>query len=169
MIIVQYTIHRVYQSVCPFVGIGAPHFLPPPYSDCVSLSPWTSRGGRSNTPLRGGGWGDPIPTKGQTLWYVLIYDLQYKKYQICCGTWKNSSCDTFFLLRWPRSRMFTEVFCTMLFRKEKLLKDYITMHNSAILSKSTKAKSNCIWIRERTLEERVWNTTSKMLGLHQYV
>ncbi len=45
-----------YQSVCPFVGIGSP--TPSPASECVS--PLGLKGGRSNTPLRVNGRGNPI-------------------------------------------------------------------------------------------------------------
>jgi hypothetical protein len=42
---------------------------PPPPRECSS-SPFRVQGGRHSR-LRWRGWGDPIPTKGQTLWYYM--------------------------------------------------------------------------------------------------
>jgi hypothetical protein len=60
-----------YWSVCPFVGIGSPR-LPPPKA---SVSPpWIQTGEGEQHSLAGEGvgpWGNPIPTKGQTLWYYI--------------------------------------------------------------------------------------------------
>ncbi len=54
--------------VCPFVGVGSTHPLPPKR---VRLPPWTQRG--SNTPLRVRGYGDPIRTTGQKAWHFVWY------------------------------------------------------------------------------------------------
>ncbi len=42
---------------------------PPPPQASVSLPLDPNGGGGINTCLRVRGWGDPVPTKGQTLWY----------------------------------------------------------------------------------------------------
>jgi hypothetical protein len=47
---------------------------PSPARECCS-SPIEAQGGR-HTPLRGRGWGIPIPTKGRSLWYS-VYTTQY--------------------------------------------------------------------------------------------
>ncbi len=55
------TEHTECQAFCPFVRIGFTMSIAPPL--------WV-QGGRP-TRLRGRGWGDPIPTKRQTLWYSM--------------------------------------------------------------------------------------------------
>jgi hypothetical protein len=66
--IVEGTEYPERQTVCPVVRIGAPNFLarnrvllPPP----LWVQVWR------HTRVREKGWGDPIPPKGQTLWYSL--------------------------------------------------------------------------------------------------
>ncbi len=55
-----------YQSVCPFVGNGSLYLLP---RKRVCLSPLGPKEGRSNTPMRLRGWGDPIRTTGKKAWH----------------------------------------------------------------------------------------------------
>jgi hypothetical protein len=52
------------QAFFPVVRIGSP---PRPLGS-VAPPPFGSQGGATLT-CGGGGWEDPIPTKGQTLWY----------------------------------------------------------------------------------------------------
>ncbi len=52
------------QAFCLFAWIGPPH----PQAT-VAPPLWVQEG--RHTGLRGRGWGDPIPTKGQTLWYYM--------------------------------------------------------------------------------------------------
>jgi hypothetical protein len=65
-------IYIEYQSCCPFVGIGSP--TPSP----ASVSPPLESMGGPNS-LSGKVWGNPISTKGQTLWYSMytIIPLRY--------------------------------------------------------------------------------------------
>jgi hypothetical protein len=60
----QGTWYTEYHAFFPVVRIGSPHPLTPPGS--VPLDP---RGETHS--LAGEGVGDPIPTKGQTLWYSM--------------------------------------------------------------------------------------------------
>ncbi len=53
------------QAVCPVVRIGSPL---PLTREGVLLPPFWVQG-RRHTRSPGRGWGHPIPTKGQTLWY----------------------------------------------------------------------------------------------------
>jgi hypothetical protein len=64
--------HRVYmcQAFCPVLRIRAPLPLTPQWSVAPPL--WVQ--GRRHTPLRGRVCVDPIPTKGQTLWYSVYYN-----------------------------------------------------------------------------------------------
>ncbi len=89
----QSTEYTECHAFCPFVGIGSPH---PFTRKRVLLSPLWVQGGRL-TRLRWRGWGNPIPTKGQTLWYsmyeytVLYYTpstLQRQRVSNCfiCGS-----------------------------------------------------------------------------------
>ncbi len=85
------SIHIVeYQSFCPScVGIGSPH--PLSLQASVShphLDPWGS-----HTRSRGRGWKDPIPTKGQTLWYSRKLINYNKPFLLCTminWSWINS-------------------------------------------------------------------------------
>ncbi len=59
--------HRVHEYRVPDFLSGRPNWVPPPTLSPVSEPPppFGSKGG--DTRLRGRRWGDPIPTKGQTL------------------------------------------------------------------------------------------------------
>ncbi len=61
--------HRVYrvQAFFTIVQVGSPQ------SQVATPPPTWVQGGR-HTRLRGTVWGDPIPTKGQALWYSVYYN-----------------------------------------------------------------------------------------------
>ncbi len=64
-------LHKVYMQSASFLS-SRPHWVPrtpSPARECCSF-PLLVQGGR-HTRLRGRGWGDPNPTKGQTLWYSM--------------------------------------------------------------------------------------------------
>ncbi len=54
------------QAFFPFVRIGSP--TPSAARECCFPTLWVQGG---DTRLREKGWGDPILTKGQTLWYSM--------------------------------------------------------------------------------------------------
>ncbi len=67
----DHRIYTEYQSVCPFVGFGSP---PPPHAQASVAPPLCIQGG-DTLACGGRGWGNPIPTKEQTLWcsmYTII-------------------------------------------------------------------------------------------------
>ena len=68
------------QVFCLFAWIGPPH---PQASVAPPL--WVQEG--RHTRLRGRAWGDPIPTKGQTLWYSM-YTINF--YMCLFGDIRNS-------------------------------------------------------------------------------
>jgi hypothetical protein len=64
--IVEGTGYPERQNVCPVVRIGSP--APSPASECCCPLPFGSKGG-DTLACGGSGRGDPIPPKGQALWY----------------------------------------------------------------------------------------------------
>ncbi len=69
------------QAFFPVVRIGSPHPLTRQW--LLLLPPLGPRG--SHTRLREKGWGDPIPTKGQALWYYYVYcNLSRSTYMAPC-------------------------------------------------------------------------------------
>ncbi len=62
------------QTFCPVVRIGSP-----PHPQASGAPPPPLGPSRETHSLAGRGWGDPIPTKGQTLWYSTVCIIQYNR------------------------------------------------------------------------------------------
>jgi hypothetical protein len=71
------------KAFCPVVRIGSPHLLT---RKQVLLPPFGSKGGDTLACGGGarGGVGDPIPMKGQTLWYLFISTYKTSTTEVKC-------------------------------------------------------------------------------------
>ncbi len=140
--------HRLYRV--PGFLFSRPNWVPPlprPQASIAPLPLGVQVGGHTRS--RGRGWGDPIPTKGQTLWYFMI--LYYNPSTACLSmdqmVEQHQSLET--LMTWKGQKLIC-VFWTLLAKEAK---------------KSSKEKKGKVR-RKRALSNKL-NITSSM-EVHEF-